>query len=120
MSTELRAELDEWIDANWDPELPVREWWQLLASAGLTNPGLPEPYGKGWGRSETRILAAALRESGAIGSPAGLGMMLAAPTILAHGNENQIARYVPSILDGTDSWCQLFSCLLYTSDAADE
>ena len=36
MSNELRAELDEWIDANWDPELPVREWWQLLASAGLT------------------------------------------------------------------------------------
>ena len=79
MSNELRAELDAWIDANWDPDIAVREWWQRLSSAGLTNPGLTQPFGKGWGRSETRILAAALRERGAIGSPAGLGMLLAAP-----------------------------------------
>ena len=109
MSSELRTEIDAWIDANWDPELAVREWWQRLSSAGFTNPGLPEPFGKGWGREETRVLAAALRESGSIGSPAGLGMMLAAPTILAHGDEAQIEKYVPKILDGTDSWCQLFS-----------
>ena len=101
MSSELRAEIDAWIDTNWDPELPVREWWQRLSSAGFTNPGLPEPFGKGWGREETRVLAAALRENGSIGSPAGLGMMLAAPTILAHGDEAQIEKYVP--------------CLLYTS-----
>ncbi|MED5172708.1 MAG: acyl-CoA dehydrogenase family protein [Actinomycetota bacterium] len=109
MSNELRAELDAWIDANWDPDLTVREWWQRLSSAGLTNPGLTQPFGKGWGRTETRVLAAALRERGAIGSPAGLGMLLAAPTILAHGNETQIDSYVPRILDGTDAWCQLFS-----------
>ncbi|MEE3140107.1 MAG: acyl-CoA dehydrogenase family protein [Actinomycetota bacterium] len=109
MSNELRAELDAWIDANWDPDIAVREWWQRLSSAGLTNPGLTQPFGKGWGRSETRILAAALRERGAIGSPAGLGMLLAAPTILAHGSDTQIDQYVPRILDGTDAWCQLFS-----------
>ena len=109
MSNELRTEIDAWIDANWDPDLPVREWWQRLSVSGYSNPGLPEPFGKGWGRAETRVLAAALRENGCIGSPAGLGMMLAAPTILAHGNESQIEKYVPQILDGTDSWCQLFS-----------
>jgi alkylation response protein AidB-like acyl-CoA dehydrogenase len=109
MSNELRTEIDAWIDANWDPDLPVREWWQRLSASGYSNPGLPEPFGKGWGRAETRVLAAALRENGCIGSPAGLGMMLAAPTILAHGNESQIEKYVPQILDGTDSWCQLFS-----------
>ena len=109
MSNELRAELDAWIDANWDPDIVVREWWQRLSSVGLTNPGLTQPFGKGWGRSETRILAAALRERGAIGSPAGLGMLLAAPTILAHGSDTQIDQYVPRILDGTDAWCQLFS-----------
>ena len=109
MSNELRTEIDAWIDANWDPDLPVRAWWQRLSVSGYSNPGLPEPFGKGWGRAETRVLAAALRENGCIGSPAGLGMMLAAPTILAHGNESQIEKYVPQILDGTDSWCQLFS-----------
>ena len=87
----------------------MQEWWHRLSSAGFSNPGLPEPFGKGWSRSETRVLASALRESGAIGSPAGLGMMLAAPTILSHGTDEQIAKYVPSILNGTDSWCQLFS-----------
>ena len=89
MSTELRAELDEWIDANWDPELPVREWWQLLASAGPYKSGPTEPYGKGWGRSETRILAAALREKRCY-RLAGRSRHDArsAKAILAHGNEN--------------------------------
>lgn len=107
MSNELREELDAWIDHNWDPDLTVREWWQRLSSAGFSNPGLAEPFGHDWGRAETRVLAAALRERRAIGSPAGLGMLLAAPTILVHGNESQIERYVPRILDGTDAWLSL-------------
>jgi alkylation response protein AidB-like acyl-CoA dehydrogenase len=36
-------------------------------------------------------------------------MLLAAPTIAHNGTPEQIARWVPSILDGTESWCQLFS-----------
>ena len=109
MSEELRIELDKWIRENWDPEASVQEWWHRRSAAGFSNPGLPEPFGKGWSRSETRVLASALRESGAIGSPAGVGMMLAAPPIRSHGTDEQIAKYVPSILNGTDSWCQLFS-----------
>ncbi|WP_428118808.1 acyl-CoA dehydrogenase family protein [Candidatus Poriferisodalis sp.] len=105
----LRAELDAWMADNWDPAMSVREWWQRLASAGLSNPTLGEPFGRGWSRNETRVLVEAIRAAGAIGSPAGLGMLLAAPTILEHGTPEQIERYVPSILNGTDSWCQLFS-----------
>ena len=35
--------------------------------------------------------------------------MLAAATLLAHGNDDQKARYLRRILTGEDTWCQLFS-----------
>ncbi len=101
--------LADWITDNWDPTATVAQWWERLADAGLTNPSLPEPYGRGWGRVETRHLSTAIRSTSAIGAPAGLGMMLAAPTILEHGNSDQIQQFVPAILNGTDAWCQLFS-----------
>ena len=105
----LRGELEDWLSANWDSGISVREWWQRLADAGLSNPTLRAPFGRGWGRSETRVLVDALRAAGGIGSPAGLGMLLAAPTILEHGTDEQIERFVPTILNGAEAWCQLFS-----------
>jgi alkylation response protein AidB-like acyl-CoA dehydrogenase len=44
-----------------------------------------------------------------IGPPGGLGMLLAAATIAAHGTPEQWHRLLPPLLDGTESWCQLFS-----------
>ena len=35
--------------------------------------------------------------------------LLAAATILEHGNDDQKSRYLPRILTGEDTWCQLFS-----------
>src|SRR5699024_10125323 len=46
---------------------------------------------------------------GALRPPGGLGLLMAAPTILTQGNPDQIARHVPPILDGRRGWCQLFS-----------
>ncbi|MCP5030124.1 MAG: acyl-CoA dehydrogenase, partial [Actinomycetia bacterium] len=109
MSDELRSEIDAWIAEHWDPDATVAEWWQRLADSGFTNPSLRPPFGHGWGRAETRVLAEAIRSGGAIGAPAGLGMQLAAPTILEHGTDDQIDRIVPGILNGQDCWCQLFS-----------
>ena len=51
----------------------------------------------------------AITEHGAIGPPAGLGYLLAAPTIVAHGNERQKREDLLRILNGQDAWCQLFS-----------
>ena len=36
-------------------------------------------------------------------------MMLAGPTILTHGNDDQKARYLRPIVSGEIAWCQLFS-----------
>ncbi|MBK8334417.1 MAG: acyl-CoA dehydrogenase family protein [Acidimicrobiaceae bacterium] len=70
---------------------------------------LPEPWGRGWNRAEAGTFASAMVAKGALGPPTGIGMMLAAPTILAHGSGELVERYVPNILNGRDGWCQLFS-----------
>src|SRR3546814_16145523 len=48
-------------------------------------------------------------ERKALGPPSGLGMMLAAPTIIAHGADELQHRLLPGILNGQHGWCQLFS-----------
>ena len=51
----------------------------------------------------------AIAEFGALGAPGGLGLLLAAPTIAAHGTQEQIDLYVRDIVTGQKAWCQLFS-----------
>jgi alkylation response protein AidB-like acyl-CoA dehydrogenase len=103
------TDVESWLDESWDPKLTVGEWWHRLAAAQLTHPVLPEPWGRGWSRSEASALAKAMVERGALGPPSGLGLMLAAPTMIAHAADDLKQRLVPSILDGQRAWCQLFS-----------
>ena len=111
MSTgELRAEVHAWLDQNWDPDLTVEAWWALVAKAGWTAPHFaPDQGGRGLDRRSQGVVRAAFAAYGALRPPGGLGLLMAAPTILAQGNPDQIARHVPSILDGRLGWCQLFS-----------
>ena len=48
-------------------------------------------------------------QHGALRPPGGLGLLMAAPTILTHGTPDQIERHVTPILNGQLGWCQLFS-----------
>ncbi|MBR13155.1 MAG: acyl-CoA dehydrogenase [Acidimicrobiaceae bacterium] len=106
----VRAELDAWLEQNWDPELSVAEWWQRLAEGRWAAPAMPvEAGGRGYGRDLTAAVSTGLAEANVVGPPTGLGLMLAAPTIAVHGTPEQVDRYVPEILDGTVAWCQLFS-----------
>ncbi|HEX5096720.1 MAG TPA: acyl-CoA dehydrogenase family protein [Acidimicrobiia bacterium] len=107
---DVRAEVKAWLEENWNPDLTVGEWWDILARSGYAAPTFPEDcWGKGWPRDLAMAVAEVIAEHGAIGPPAGLGYLLAAPTIVAHGNERQKQDDLLRILNGQDAWCQLFS-----------
>jgi alkylation response protein AidB-like acyl-CoA dehydrogenase len=106
----VRAEAHQWATENWDPELTVGEWWKRLAAAGYSAPMLPvSAGGRGYSRELAHAATAGLAAVGVVGPPNGLGLGLAAPTIAVHGTKEQQDRYLPSILDGSLAWCQLFS-----------
>ncbi|MBT5206580.1 MAG: acyl-CoA dehydrogenase [Acidimicrobiaceae bacterium] len=109
-TADVRAELEAWLGENWDPELTVVEWWERLYDARWSSPAMPvEAGGRGYGRDLASEVSTVLAEANVVGPPTGLGLMLAAPTIAVHGTPEQVDRYIPEILDGTVSWCQLFS-----------
>jgi alkylation response protein AidB-like acyl-CoA dehydrogenase len=104
------AEVNAWLEQNWDPDLTVGEWWERLGLAGWSAPGLPEhAYGRGLARNDVVAVQNAVAEHGALSAPGGLGLLLAAPTIATHGTQEQIDHYVRRIVTGLDAWCQLFS-----------
>ncbi len=103
-------ELRDWLRDSWDPDLTVGEWWERLGLAGWANPLLPpDRYGRGVSRGDSLRISRAIVEHGALGPPAGLGLMLAAPTIATHGTAEQVERFVRDIVTGQRAWCQLFS-----------
>jgi alkylation response protein AidB-like acyl-CoA dehydrogenase len=107
---ELWTEVNEWLEANWDPDLTVDAWWKQVAAAGWTTPHFStEQWGRGLSRRSQGVVRAAFASFGALRPPGGLGLLMAAPTILTHGTPEQIDRLVPPIIDGQAGWCQLFS-----------
>jgi alkylation response protein AidB-like acyl-CoA dehydrogenase len=107
---ELLSDLRAWLASNWDPDLTVAEWWERLGLSGWAAPGLPaHAYGKAMARADVVLVQAEIAKFGALGPPAGLGLLLAAPTIATHGTQEQIDHFVRDIVTGHKAWCQLFS-----------
>jgi alkylation response protein AidB-like acyl-CoA dehydrogenase len=107
---QVRAELTDWVARHWDPDMPLREWRELLAESGWGAPSWPERWhGRGWPAWTDDFVSRELIALGAVGAPVGLGMTLAAPTLLAYGGDELKSRLVRPILTGEQTWCQLFS-----------
>ena len=87
-----------------------RRWQATMAADRWVGIAWPAPYG---GRSATPVEVALYNmEYARAGAPQPVnrvGINLAGPTLLAHGTEEQKSRWLPSILDASQIWCQLFS-----------
>jgi alkylation response protein AidB-like acyl-CoA dehydrogenase len=87
-----------------------RRWQATLAADRWVGIYWPAEYG---GRSASPVEVALFNmEYARAGAPQPVnrvGINLAGPTLLAHGSDEQKQRWLPSILDASEIWCQLFS-----------
>ncbi|MBW8825517.1 MAG: acyl-CoA dehydrogenase family protein [Acidobacteria bacterium] len=107
---DILRELDGWLVENWDPNLPLGEWWDRLARSGWAFAHYPVAwFGKGVAPAVAGAISRAVAAFGAPTAPAGFATGMAAPTLLDHGTDEQKARHLPGMVTGADAFCQLFS-----------
>jgi alkylation response protein AidB-like acyl-CoA dehydrogenase len=119
----FRAELRAWVDANLPADKRggrggaqrfedpfIREWSRKLYEAGYAGLTWPKEYG-GAGAPHS-FQAILYEELATVQAPTHIGVIglnMAGPTIIAHGTEEQKARYLRPILAAEEIWCQGFS-----------
>ena len=107
---EVRAEVRGWLAANWDPALSLREWRERLADSGWACPSWPREWcGRDLPAGLAAVVAEEISRAGAVSTPDGVGMQMAAPTILEHGPEELRRKFIRPTVTGEITWCQLFS-----------
>ncbi len=110
LKVSVREEARRWIQSHWDPTLELSAWRRQLHAAGWACPTWPTEWsGRGLPAWADDVVREELVAAGAVGTPLGSGMLLAAPTLLAHGSSAMKHRLLPRIVTGADTWCQLFS-----------
>jgi alkylation response protein AidB-like acyl-CoA dehydrogenase len=107
---EVRAEVREWLAANWDPDMSLVEWRSKLADSGWGMPQWPKDwYGRGLPHALARVVEEEMANVGAVGIARSGVRLLAAATLLEHGSDLQKKKFLRRILTGEDTWCQFFS-----------
>jgi acyl-CoA dehydrogenase len=88
----------------------ARVWQRTLHDHGWAAILWPQEHGgRGLGPIEQIIWNQEVARSGLGESVFVVGVGMAGPTIISHGNEEQKARYLGPMLRGDEIWCQLFS-----------
>jgi alkylation response protein AidB-like acyl-CoA dehydrogenase len=109
-ATDVQADVRAWLEKHWDPDRPLAEWRSVLADSGWACPTWPtEWYGRGLPAAVEEVVSAEFARIGAVRTPPGVGMGLAAPTILEHGSDSLKALLLRPTITGEKVWCQLFS-----------
>ena len=117
---EFRDDLRAWLAEHPPPDVGVartpaeadilREWQRTLHAGGWVGIHWPVVYGgQGATLEQLAIYNEELARAGAPPLLGRAGVGLVGPTLIAHGSEEQRARWLPKILSGDDVWCQLFS-----------
>jgi len=88
--------------------LPTEKQQVALAEARLLAPHWPRPYGRAAGPAEQLLIDQEMAKAKVVRPDLVIGWW-AAPTILEHGSQEQVERFVPATLRGELFWCQLFS-----------
>src|SRR5436190_3052939 len=108
--TSVRAEVRNWLEANWNPDLGLVEWRMKLIESGWGAPHWPKQwYGRGLPVALNAVVDEEFARSGAVGVARAGIRTLAAATILDHGSDLHKEKFLRRILTGEDTWCQLFS-----------
>ena len=87
---------------------PVEKRQVALADAGLLAPHWPRPWGREASPAEQLLIDQEMAAAQVERPDLVIGWW-AVPTILEHGSQAQIDRFVPATLRGELIWCQLFS-----------
>ncbi|MDL5202207.1 acyl-CoA dehydrogenase family protein [Streptomyces sp. ALI-76-A] len=107
----FREEAREWLAAHADGAADRRTWERTLGKAGWI--GLGWTRGGYGNRTATLTQQVAWAEeyarSGAPPRSGHIGENLLAPTLLAHGSDEQRARFLPPVAAGEELWCQGYS-----------
>ena len=107
---EIHTAVNQWLDDNWNPDLSLRAWREILVEGGWATPHWPEEYfGRGFNNAQSAVVSKVFAEREIVPVAQTGPRRLAAETILALGNDDQKRRYLRPILTGEHSWCQLFS-----------
>ena len=117
----FQQEVRQFLAEAWDADLQARvsaiptmrdgmiEWQRRLNKKGWMAPGWPvEHGGTGWSVTQSFIFNS---ERAASGAPDVMpfGVTMVAPVIIAYGNDEQKAKFLPRILQSEDWWCQGYS-----------
>jgi alkylation response protein AidB-like acyl-CoA dehydrogenase len=85
-------------------------WEKVLADGGWTCLGWPTEYGgRGASVTEQVIFYEEYARAAAPGRVGVMGEGLLGPTLIHYGSEEQKARFLPPIRQGTELWCQGYS-----------
>src|SRR5690349_8814090 len=117
---EFRAELRAWLAEHEPPSVELaatpddaatlRTWQHQLHADRWVGVHWPVEYGgRGASLSQVALYNEELARAGAPPLLGRAGITLVGPTLIAHGTEEQRARWMRRILSGDDVWCQLFS-----------
>ena len=110
---DLRRRVRDLLDAHPPASTERLEFLQAQYDAGLAWVGFPDGLGGlGLPRHLQRVVNEELVAAGAPDNnprKIGIGLGMAAPTVLAYGTDEQKQRWLRPLWTGDEVWCQLFS-----------